>query len=229
MTTTTSSTPTTLTPSQIVLLNGECFTTPGGKVTDDFVISKQPVRIRDVATAAMLAALLALEARHGVTFELRPDAGGRGRSNAKLVFVLADTGASYPTETFEGWLESELVFLTPTRDNTVKQLATTAIVGANADPWWGLLRLTRRSLWQAGLMEMYEERSGKFFKSTVQRWRAPPKLAPLLAANPWEPVKATLSDFERGRPELWKAFVENVERGLRSVRPSGGGSMGGPV
>ncbi len=229
MTTTNQPTKSTLTPSQIVLLNGERFTTPGSKVTDDFVVSAQPVRIKDVAMAAMLAALLALEARRGVTFELRPDASGRSGANLKLVFVLAETGAGFAAETFEGWLESELVYLTPTRDNTVKQLATTAIVGANADPWWGLLRLTRRSLFQAGLFEPYEERRGKFFKATVERWRATPQLAPILAANPWEPVKATLSDFERGRAELYKACLENIERGVRGMRPQGGGTWGDPV
>lgn len=208
-----------LTPSEIVLLNGEAFAPPPGlpalgpaaQGSDALPLlhTDQKVAAPALARALLRAALLAAEQAGALRLEVRPKPTPFGPSKMKSLYLEpGETDPAWPAPSFE----SRLRPLAALREAA---LVVHGLLEAEApNPWHHTADLVKRGLAQRGLLETVEVVQFGFVRA--QAYQLPEATRALAAQAPIEAVKALLGACEQGRPEVWAHLGQQIDAGLRA-------------
>jgi hypothetical protein len=208
-----------LTPSEMVFLNGDQFAQKAGlfnKVklmhTD---LSVDGVQLVQMAAAA---AFLANEQAGTLRLELRAK---------KALFGLASVQALYaePCGALHAWPADTLEAAFPPYAERFKAEKNTHEVYSILYAWMAADRMSpfdevidriRYGLGKRGLLEMREEKKLKVF--TVHSYVLPDATRALVQSIPLAPVQQLLVQCEQARPQVWKALLEQIKKAISARR-----------
>lgn len=212
-----------LTPSEIVLLNGEAFAPPAG-LSDalPLLASGQTVAAPALARALLAAAFLAAEAAGDLRLEVRPKPTPFGVSKVRVLYAepgdeaesaRSDRG-TWPAPSLEARLRPLAAAL-----REVALLAAALLEAEAPNPWHHTAELVQRQLAERGLLATTEVVRFGFVKA--QAYRLPEATRALAAQAPVAAVKELLEACQRGRPEVWAQLGQQIDAGLRARLKAG--------
>jgi hypothetical protein len=199
-----------LTPSEVVLLNGEAFV-PTSRFTSVKLPHKDVKVIIDRLLITMLAAAVLANEQVGV---LTLKAGRYkllGRSRDTLYVYLADPAADWPDHTLEAAMRDQARLLLADKGREAYALVHGWLAGRSTN-WHGVFYRVRGNLMRRELLQEVKVRRFKVLPST--EYELAPQAVELVAHHPLEPTRQLLSDCERQRPQVWKLLWDHIKYGF---------------
>jgi hypothetical protein len=204
-----------LSPSELVLLNGEKFAAKAGVFNKVRLLHlDQDVDMVSLAQVCLATAFLANEQAGALRLEIR---------QKKALLGLASTQALYadPASQLPQWPANSLEAAMPAMASQeiankhpaeVYRLVHTWL-GKNFDsPFDEVLDRVKFALALRGLLEIKEERKLKIF--VKRTYALPPETRALAASQSLAPVQQMLEACQQSRPQIWKALLEQVKKAV---------------
>lgn len=195
------SNPPALTPSEWIVLRGECFS------------------LANPAEAALAAALLANERGGAISLPVRKVKQLFGLFSSDVLH--AERGpnrAAWP----EHSLEARVAELANGQPVPVHDVVYTLLAEDSSRPEEHAMDVVRAGLTARGLMETREVK--RFLLFTGREYVVPERTQALLEGMPVGEAGPLLADTQRQRPEVWKMLIGQVRGGLNSRTKDDGGS-----
>ncbi len=209
----------TLTPSELVYLNGEKFAQKAG-VFNKIKLMHLDQSINDAQLVQMTAAaaFLANEQAGAVRLELR---------SKKALFGLTSVQALYaePCGVRPPWPENTLEALFPTYaerfkvEKNTNEVYTILYAWMREDfmsPFDEVISRIQYGLGSRSLLGMREEKKLKIF--TVHSYTLPDSTRALAQSTPLAPVQQLFQQCEQTRPQVWKALLEQIKKAIAARR-----------
>ncbi len=208
-----------LTPSELVYLNGEKFAQKAG-VFNKIKLMHMDLSVNDaqLVQMAVAAAFLANEQAGTVRLELR---------SKKALFGLTSVQALYaePCGVQHAWPENTLEAFFPAYaerfkvEKNTNEVYTILYAWMQEDcmsPFGEVISRIQYGLGARSLLGMREEKKLKIF--TVHSYTLPDSTRALAQSTPLEPVQQLLRQCEQGRPQVWKALLEQIKKAISARR-----------
>ena len=215
-----------LTPSEVVLLNGDQFSKPD---KNGFPLPRGEAKVdpNPLAVAALEAALLGNERAGSITLEQGIEKKLFGLPKSKVVRLRTGAAApQWPPLSYEGRMYDKVKQAGP-EGTTVKQLVIDLFPSDDDHPWIEVLQQIALALRGRGLAEeeTRETRSLKIFKSKTTVSVLNAAGASLAERHPAAPVQDLLASCKRDRPEAW-AILDSSIRAALNYRQESSGAYG---
>lgn len=205
-----------LTPSELVLLNGEAFAPRAGLADRLPLLNSEVVVTATVLVRAMLAAAFLVNEQAGTLhLEARPRPTPFGPSKLRTLFVEPGEAApAWPASSLEASLPTLAAQLRPSHGAPEAGAVVHAWLEADTpNPWHQAAALMQHGLADRGLLEVTEVIQFGFVRTQAHRLAA--GTASLAAEGPLGAVRELLEDCARRRPEIWAQLAEQIDGGLR--------------
>lgn len=210
-----------LTPSEVVLVNGDQFAKPE---KNGFPLPRGEVKVDPdpLAMAALEAALLANERAGAITLEMGIEKKLFGLLKSKVVRVgMGAAAPQWPPLSYEWRIYDKLKQAGP-EGTTVKQLVIDLFPADDDHPWVEVLQQIALALRGRSLADEQSRETkalGIFkTKSTVSVLNAAG--AALADRHPVAPVQELLASCKRDRPEAWSIIDSSVRAALNYRKES---------
>jgi hypothetical protein len=207
---------TTLTPSELVLLNGERFAHKVMIGNVDLLHVEAKVSAQELAQAALAAAFLALAQAGSLRLEIRSHKALLGLRTIKALYANpGDSTTTWPAYSFEARLP-ELAREWQQQHqgkNLVENLVYSLLHEDSANPWQSTIELLKKGMSERGVLERVEERKLKIF--ITHHYILPESTQAQRLRQPVEPVARLLDEAEKGQPELWKMLVTAIKQAIK--------------
>jgi hypothetical protein len=203
-----------LTPSELVLLNGEQFAKKVMLGNVQLLHSGASVSAAQLGQAILVAGFLAAESTANLRFEARQEKAMLGLRKVKNLYA---NPTPHPVEWPDGCLESRLPTLAERlkadqENHQVSRLIYTWLGEDSGSPWQSAIDLVKYGMAGRGLLDSSKEKKLKLF--TVTTYTLPQSTASLAAQQSIESVKQLLSNCERSRPEIWDLLVKQIKKAI---------------
>ena len=189
-----------LTPSELILLNGEEFASkaswPEGSV--DLLHVKTKVSARQLGQPMLAAAFLANEQAGALRLEV-------GQKKVFLRLFSVTTLFAVPRSNLLGWpaysLESNVDQLVGKDRMEVSTIIYTWLRHDTPFPWKSAVELVKEGMGRRGLLGVVKAKRLRFF--TVNRYVLPTRTAALAAQRSVASIRQLLVACQQTRPEVW--------------------------
>ena len=206
----------TLTPSEVVCLNGSKFAPKGGfgdkyqLLGEDLAVSKKQLGVQMYA-----AAFVAEMGSGAIRLDVREKKTMLGMKTVRQIFVeTGQPGVSWPPQTLEASIGPLSLQLKANRaSHEVKAVVASFLREDAADPWIKAIDMVRNGLAQRGLLVRSEEKRLKIF--TVTKFSLPPETA-ALAMTQLGVALDLLAGFQQSQRDLWNLLTSDIEVGINS-------------
>jgi len=203
----------TLTPSEMVFLNGEVFAKKVMLGNVGLMHSDEKVSLTQLGQAILAAAVLACEQAGAFRLEVRERKAMLGLRKVRELFAIpADLGEKLPENSLEATLSELAKRLAPKDNNDIYTMFYTWLREDASSPWNTAMELLKAGMAQRGMLETTEEKKLKIF--TVTRYTYPERTARLVKGQSVESVKALLDNCVRARPEVWKLIESGIKKAI---------------
>ncbi len=205
-----------ISPSELVLLNGDQFAKKVMMGNIKLLHSEASVSVSQLGQAILAAAVLAAEAVGNLELEIRQKKAMFGLRKVKNLYA-------NPTPTPVEWpkysLEAQLPpiaerFKNDQESNEVSNLIYSWLRQDSSSPWQSTIEMVKSGLAERGLLDTSEETKLKVF--TVTNYSLPQDTALLAAEQPVEPVKQLLANCENDRREIWDLLVKQFKSAIKA-------------
>ncbi len=205
-----------LTPSELVLLNGEAFAPRAGLGDRLPLLNSDAVVSATELVRAMLAAAFLVNDHAGcLRLEARPRQTPFGPSKLPTLYVESgDAAHPWPAPSLEARLSTLAAQLGSRYGAPEAGAVVHAWLGADTpNPWHQAAALVQRGLADRALLEVADVVQFGFVKT--QAYRLPASAASLAAQGPLDSVRELLRACAQGRPEIWRQLSEQIDGGVR--------------
>lgn len=208
-----------LTPSELVLLYGERFTTAQvllGRTGDSQITllhADLNVSARQLGQAILAVALLANERAGAIRLDPRQKKTLLGLQSSDSLF--ADTigdPPSWPVSSLESRIYPLAQRLAADKEQNEVVEIVAALLPVSDDPWMAAAGLVIDGLGTRGLLAATEITDEKIF--SAKRWELTDSTRRLAADQDIKPVEQLLSDCQRDRAEVWKRLEEQIRQAV---------------
>jgi hypothetical protein len=201
--------PTTLTPSDIVFLNGEQFAVEQGMLAGgNFTLLHNGTKVGHVslATAMFAAALLANEAAGTLRLSVKPKKAMLGLKTTTAAWA-EPTGAkgNWPAQSFE----EVLLLHMGGQARWVTDILFDALLVMSTYPHTLPTLVLQTFLTDRGILTTTEKKKLGIFNATS--FNLPPQSREVIAAHSTAPVKKMIAELQRSRPDLYQAIEAAVK------------------
>lgn len=205
----------TLSPSELVLLNGEKFAKKVMIGNFKLMHTEASVSFSQLAEAMLAAAALSVESSGNLEYEVRSE---------KAMFGLRKVQALYATPTSKDnpWpehsLESQLIkiatrFESEGESSRISDLVYAWLRQDSASPWQSSIEMVQAGLAERGLLEATESTKLKVFTTTS--YSLPESTTALASQSPIEPVQNLLSTTEKNNKDFWELLIKEIKRAIK--------------
>lgn len=206
-----------LTPSEIVLLNGERFAEKRLMGNVRLLRTDRKVAADQLAQAILTAAFLSNEKEDAIRFETGELSRWFGlRSRTALFVEPADEPPSWPRYTFEWAIPTfleEIRYREGPDRVPVAALVDAFFDGDKDDPWKYVIDGVKDGLSERGLLERRPERLFRLQTGRID-YVLPDATAQLVAETSPEPVERLFSATGASRSELWELLRWEIDRAV---------------
>lgn len=205
-----------LSPSELVLLNGDNFANKVMMGNFKLLHTDASVSYSQLGQAMLATAVLAAEAAGNLKFEIRQEKAMFGLRKVKNLYA-APTQA--PVEWPEFSLEAQLphiaeLYKKDDERHEVSNLIHSWLRQDSSSPWQSSIEMVQSGLAERGLLDATEETRLKVFTKT--NYSLPASTASLAAEQSIEPVKQLLEDCENNRKEIWDLLVKQIKSAIKA-------------
>lgn len=204
-----------LTPSELVLLNGDQFAKKVMMGNIQLLHTDASVSHSQLGQAILATAVLADEAAGNIRLEVR---------EGKAMFGLRKTKNLYanPTPTPSDWpeysLEAQLPaiaerFQADQDSHKVSNLIYAWLREDSGIPWQTTIEMVKSGLAERGLLDKHEEKKLKIL--SVTNYTLPEDTASLAKEQPIGPVKQLLENCESYRQDIWELLVKEIKNAIK--------------
>lgn len=205
-----------LTPSELVLLNGERFAKKVMLGNVKLLHSDASVSVAQLGQAILAAAFLANEGLGAVRLEKRKKKAMFGLRKVDSLYVLTGVkDITWPAPS----LESDILSLVPHSQEDQERGEVSNIIYAwlredSGSPWGSAIELVKSNMASRGMLDKIEEKKLKILTTT--RYELPQGTMELGAQYPVDSVESLLKSCESGRPDLWKLLTDQIKSAIKS-------------
>lgn len=201
-----------LTPSEIVLLNGEKFI-PKSRFTSVKLPHKDVKVTIDHLLITMLAAAVLANEQAGVLTLKASQKKVLGRPRDTLYVYLADPAADWPDDTLEAAMRDQAQMLLADQGQEAHALVYGWLArNSTSSLWYRAFYKVRGNLMARGLLQKVKARRFKILPAT--KYELAPHAVELVAQQALEPTQQLLSDCERQRPQVYKLLRDHIDHGF---------------
>jgi hypothetical protein len=204
-----------LTPSELVLLNGELFAKKVMLGNMQLLHTDASVSISQLAQAILTAAVLADEASGNLRLEIRQEKAMFGLRKVKNLYA---NPTPHETEWPQYSLESQLPkiaerFKNEDDSHQVSNLIYAWLRQDSSSPWQSTIEMVKSGLAERSLLEKTEQTKLKIL--TVVNYSLPESTALLAKQMSVEPVKQLLAKCENNRQDIWELLVKEIKKAIK--------------
>jgi hypothetical protein len=204
-----------LSPSELVLLNGEKFAKKVMMGNTQLMHREASVSSAQLGQAILACTILALEFSGNLQLEVRQE---------KALFGLRKVANLYgnPTPKTVEWpepsLESQLLQVADHLKEKDDSNQVTNIIYAwlredSGAPWQTTIELVKSCMAQRGMLKTVEEKRLKVFTQT--RYELPESTKSLANQLPVQPIQQLLSNCESYRKDIWDLLVKQIKKAIK--------------
>ena len=201
------------TPSEVVFLNGEQFAKKVMLGNVDLLHSDEKVSLTQLGQTILATAFLAGETAGAFRLDVRERKAMLGlRKVQELFAVPASPRENLPEHSLEGTFFDRATRLASHNTNDIYTMVYTWLREDASSPWNTAMELLKAGMARRGMLDATEEKKLKIF--TVTRYTLPERTARLVKVQSVGPVKATLDNCARTRPEVWKMLESGIKKAI---------------
>jgi hypothetical protein len=205
-----------LTPSELVLLNGERFAKKVMLGNISLLHSDASVSVAQLGQAILAAAFLTNEQQGAIRLEKRKKKAMLGLRKVEVLYALAGArDVTWPAPSLEADVLS--VLARSQKDDEWGDISNIIYAWLREDstsPWQSAIELIKSGMASRGMLEKFEEKKLKIFTSI--RYELPQSTLNLSKEYPIEPVEALLRACENNRPEIWKLLIDQIKSAIKA-------------
>lgn len=204
-----------LSPSELVLLNGEQFAKKVMLGNFQLLHTDAGVSYSQLGEAMLTAGVLAVESIGNLQLEIRSEKALLGLRKVKALYV-------NPTLTQNDWpeysLESQLIQISERLDKEGESARVSDLVYIwlrqdSSSPWQSTIEMIQSGLAERELLDKSESTKLKVF--TTINYSLPESTAALAKQYPINPVKELLTNCENNQKELWELLKKENKRAIK--------------
>ena len=204
-----------LSPSELVLLNGEKFAKKVMMGNIQLMHMEASVSAAQLGQAILVCAILVLESSGNLQLEARQE---KALFGLRKVTNLYGNPTPNPVEWPETCPESQLLQIAgrlKEKDggNQVTNMIYTWLKADSGAPWQTTIELVKSGMAQRGLLAAFEEKKLKVFTQT--RYELPDSTKSLAAQLPVQPIQQLLSNCESYRKDIWDLLVKQIKKAIK--------------
>jgi len=204
-----------LTPSELVLLNGQLFAEKAWVGNVNLLHTEAKVSAKQLGRAMFAAAFLAAERAGSIRLEVRPKKVLLGLGKADALFAdPGDPAVAWPEQSLEGRLRGWAEWWQRAKgQNEVSNVLYSLLGQDSADPCQEAVEMVKAGLAARGLLRKVEERKLKIL--TFAHYELPESTAAMLLRQPVEPVQQMLAECQSARPQVWKLLSAGINKAIK--------------
>lgn len=204
-----------LSPSELVLLNGDQFAKKVMLGNIQLLHSDTSVSISQLGEAILIAAVLAAESAGNFQLEIRTTKAMFGMRKVK---ILCGMPTFSPNEWPEYCLEAQLPQIAERLENEgeshqISDLIYIWLRQDSSSPWQSTIEMVKSGLAERGLLDAAEQTRLKVF--TVVNYSLPESTAALASQIPIDPVRELLNNCENNRKDIWELLKKENKRAIK--------------
>lgn len=204
-----------LSPSELVLLNGDLFAKKVMLGNIQLLHTDTSVSISQLGEAILSAAVLAAESAGNFKLEIRTAKAMLGLRKAKN---LCGIPTFSPNEWPEYSLEAQLPKIAERleKEGESHQISDLIYIWLRQDsssPWQSTIEMVKSGLAERGLLDAAQKTRLKVF--TVVNYSLPESTADLASQIPIDPVKELLTNCENNRKDIWELLLKENKRAIK--------------
>ncbi|MGB3311580.1 MAG: hypothetical protein WBG32_22370 [Nodosilinea sp.] len=204
---------TTISPSELVYLNGSHFATTSFLGNTILLDGETKVSLNQIAQAILLVAILANEAAGVFQLDI---------TSKKFLFLTFENLQVASRKATHPWPEPSLEsYIANSELTDIKDLVYQWLEEVSLSPNQQVIELLKAQMSERKMMNISEEKSLWLFTNKV--YKLPDSTALSAAQQPLEPIQKLLSDCKQNRPGIWKHLVSDITKALQDRTKSDGG------
>lgn len=204
-----------LTPSELVLLNGEHFAKKVMLGNIKLLHTDASVSISQLAQAILATAVLADEFSGNLRLEVRQEKAMFGLRKVRKLYA---NSTPHPVEWPQYSLESQLPqiaerFKNEDGSHQVSNLIYAWLRQDSSSPWQSTIEMVKSGLAERDLLEKTEQTRLRIL--TVVNYSLPESTASMATQLPIEPMKQLLENCESYRQDIWDLLVKEIKKAIK--------------
>ena len=198
-----------LTPSELILLNGEQFAekTMWGNLT--LLDGKTKVKARPLVIKMIMAAILVNEKVGAIRLEKRERQKGIVFPSINLIAVWNNTNVTWPGHS----LEDHVLQAAKLDNNWVDDIIYVWLGESSPNPWLFAVDLIKSGMARRGLLEADVENRMKFIVKT--HYKLKESTVALAAQQPSSPLHQFLEEYKQTHTKRWDLLERKVKHGIK--------------
>ncbi len=199
-----------LTPSELILLNGEQFAEKAmwGNVT--LLDGKTKVKAGPLVTKMIIAAILVNEKLGAIRLEEKERQKNVVFPHISLIAVWNNTNVTWP----EYSLEYHVLQASKLRNDWVDDIIYVWLEESSPNPWLSAVELIKRGMARRELLEANVVNNMKFIVKTYFKLKE--STVALAAQHPISPIHQVLAEYKQTHTEVWNLLERKVKHGVKS-------------
>ena len=204
-----------LTPSELVLLNGERFAKKVMLGNVSLLHSDASVSAAQLAQSMIAAAFLANEKAGAIRLDKHKKKALLGLRKVEVLYAFPGEKISWPTPSLEAEILSILDrSLQDEEWGDISNIIYAWLREDSASPWTSAVTMVQAAMASRGMLEKIEEKKLKIF--TAVHYELPESTLQTSRQYPVEPVEALLRSCEQNRPEIWKLLNDQIKSAVKA-------------
>jgi hypothetical protein len=203
-----------LTPSELVLLNGQLFAEKAWIGNVSLLHTEAKVSATQLGQAMFAAAFLAADQAGSVQLQVRQKKVLLGLGKTDVLYAdPGDPAVVWPEQSLESRLRKLAEEWQHRGDNEVAHVLYSLLGQDSANPWQEAAELVKAGLAARGLLRKVEERKLKIL--VFSHYELPESTSAMLLGQPVEPVQQLLTECQSSRPQVWKLLVAGIKKAIK--------------
>jgi len=204
-----------LSPSELVLLNGEHFAQKVMMGNIQLMHSEDSVSFSQLGESILAAAVLVVRSTGNLDLEIRLEKAMFGIRKVKSLYAKSTTITnSWPDYS----LESQLVQIATRLDKEGEPFKVSDLIYIwlrqdSSSPWQSTIQMVQSGLAERELLEKSESTKLKVF--TTVNYSLPDSTAELAKQFPIEPLKNLLTSCEENQKETWELLRKEIKKAIK--------------
>lgn len=205
-----------LTPSELVLLNGERFAKKVMLGNVSLLHSDTSVSAAQLAQAMIAASFLANEQVGAIRLEKHKKKALLGLRKVEVLYVLVgEEKISWPAPSLEAGILSILDrSLQDEEWGDISNIIYAWLKEDSISPWNSAVEMLQSGMASRGMLEKIEEKKLKIF--TAVHYELPQSTLNMSRQYAIDPVESLLNACENSRPEIWKMLIDQIKSAVKA-------------
>jgi hypothetical protein len=204
-----------LSPSELVLLNGDKFAKKVMLGNVKLMHTDASVSTSQLGMAILVSAVLADETAGNLKLEIRQEKAMFGLRKVKNLYAdPTPHSVNWPQYCLETQLPEIAERFKAEEDNLVSNLIYAWLREDSGSPWATAIELVKSGLAYRGLLDKHEEKKLKIL--TVTSYSLPESTADLAAQYSTDSIQQMIDNCERYRKEVWKLLEKQIKSAIKA-------------